>query len=56
MENQKEKPSELRRRYMLCVMWNEGVPKEAASCDVTVKKNADKRSEATKRLVGTLLC
>ena len=54
MENQKEKPRELQQWYMLCVMWNEGTPKEVANCDAT-HKNIDKKSEAKKRLVGTLL-
>ena len=57
MENQKEKLREPRRRYTLCVMWNEGNPKEVANCDVNGKKNIlRRRSEAKKRLVWTPLC
>ena len=52
----KRKNQESHGDDMPCVMQNEGVPKEAASCDIKTKKNTDKRSEATKLLVGTLLC
>ena len=56
MENQKEKLREPRRRYTLCVMWNEGNPKEVANCGINGKNILRRRSEAKKRLVWTPLC
>ena len=43
MENQKEKLREPRGRYTLCLMWNEGNPKEVANCDVNGKKYIEKK-------------
>ena len=52
MENQKEKLREPRRRYTLCVMWNEGNPKEVANCDVNGKKKYIEKKEWSEEEVG----
>ena len=50
MEKQKQKPREPQPRCKLCVMWNDGNPKEADNCDVNAKKYIEK--EWTKKAVG----